>query len=58
MLKKEFGGDFVVNQANISNMTNAADGSTIRKHLQKFVSRYVMTPASSQIQFPPDAIIF
>jgi hypothetical protein len=57
MSKKEFGDEFV-NQTNTSNSTDVANGSTVRKHLQKFVSRYVTTPASSQIQFPPDATIF
>lgn len=31
--------------------------STVHKHLQKYVSRYVTTPSSSQIQYPPDATI-
>ncbi|KAG7370835.1 hypothetical protein IV203_019405 [Nitzschia inconspicua] len=37
--------------------SDTTEPSPARKVLHKFVSRYVSTPASSQIQFPPDATI-
>jgi hypothetical protein len=31
--------------------------SVAKKYLQKFVSRYVITPSSSQLQYPPEATV-